>query len=104
MTDESQRPTKTVTIAHDDPAKIEDALELLRDIPGMAAWEAAETRTTVTENGTTDELLIEGVEDDGDTGRVAIDYLTDPPRVIVHGDPVDEEPTDVIELEHANSA
>jgi hypothetical protein len=69
MTDESHRLTKTITIAHDDPAKIEDALGLFRDIPGMAAWEAAETRTTITENGTTDELLIEGAEDDGDAGH-----------------------------------
>jgi 3-phenylpropionate/cinnamic acid dioxygenase small subunit len=100
MTDESQRLTKTVTIAHDDRDTIEDGIDSLRQIPGMAVWEADETRTTVIENGETDEVHVEGVEDDSSVAaRVAIDYLTDPPRVIVHGDPVDEEPTDVVSLE-----
>jgi hypothetical protein len=100
MTDESHRPTKIVTIAHEDRDTIEDGIASLRQIPGVAVWEADETRTTVVENGETDEIHVNGVEDYGSVAaRVAIDYLTDPPRVIVHGDPVDEEPTDVVSLE-----
>jgi predicted RNA-binding protein with TRAM domain len=100
MVDESDRPTKTVTLAHEDPDTIENGIASLRQIPGMAVWEADETRTSVVENGDTDEIHVEGVEDDGDvTARVAIDYMTGPPRVLVHGDPMDEEPTDVISLE-----
>jgi hypothetical protein len=106
MTDESQRPTKTVTIAHEDLDTIEDGIESLRQIPGMGIWESepASTRTTVIENGETDEIHVEGIGDN-DTGpqRLAIDYGTDPPRVIVHGDPEDEEPTDVVSLEHATN-
>ena len=105
MTDESQRPTKTVTIAHEDLDTIEDGIESLRQIPGMAVWESetAEPRTTVIENGETDEIHVAGIGDD-DTGpqRVAIDYASDPPRVIVHGDPGDEEPTDVVPLEQSD--
>jgi hypothetical protein len=109
MTDaaESNRATKTITIAHENRVEdneiIESSIAALRQIPGMAVWEADETRTTVTDNGETDEIHVEGVEDDGGVAaRVAIDYATDPPRVIVHGDPADEEPTDVVSLEHAD--
>lgn len=103
----SDRTTKTVTIAYGDQDKdsklVESTIATVRQIPGMAVWEDDETRTNVVENGKTDEIHIDGVEDDGSiTGRVAIDYATDPPRVIVHGDPIDEEPTDVIPLEPAD--
>lgn len=105
--DESNRATKTITIAHGDQNQdhevIDGSIAALRQIPGMAVWEDDETRTNVVANDETDEIHVEGVEDYGSVAaRVAIDYATDPPRVIVHGDPADEAPTDVIPLESAN--
>lgn len=71
----------------------------MRQIPGMAVWETDETRTTVVGNGDTDEIHVVGVEDDDTTvARVAIDYGQTPPKVIVHGNPVAEEPTDIVSL------
>jgi hypothetical protein len=109
MTDaaESDRATKTITIAHgnrdEDNEIIESSITALRQIPGMAVWETDETRTTVVGNGDTDEIHVEGAEDYGSVAaRVAIDYGHDPPRVIVHGDPEDEEPTDIVSLKSAS--
>jgi hypothetical protein len=100
MIDESHRPTKTVTLAHEDISLVKNGLSSLRRIPGMAVWEVDETRTTMVENGVTDEIHVDGVESYGAVAaRVAIDYDHDPPRVIVHGDPENEEPTDVVSLE-----
>lgn len=102
-TDESNRATKTITIAHGDQDQdheiINDSIAALQQIPGMAVWEGDETRTNVVENGETDEIHVEGVEDCGSVAaRVAINYATDPPRVVVRGDPINEEPTDIVSL------